>query len=98
MTINTYVRGTVVVLTGAFLAPSTFSGLTPSPLVCRVTDPTGEETDITTGFGNPAPGIYTAEIEAQIVGTWTYRWRATGAVTGACEGSFVVVPTAYSLD
>jgi len=45
---------------------------------------------------NPAPGTYTASIDVDLAGIWSYKWSATGAVVDVETGTFRVVPATTS--
>jgi hypothetical protein len=87
---STYAPGQTVVLSATFLNAATGAPITPSALELRVLDPTGNETDYTTGFANPSIGLYTYNLIVRFSGTWFYRWVATGTYYAAGEGSFIV--------
>jgi hypothetical protein len=94
-TTNSYVVGKTAVLTGTFQNPATLAGLTPTTMTLRILDPAGIETDMTSGFSNPAPGIYTALFVVRLVGLHSYRFEVTAPFYDACQNVFVGLPSAF---
>ena len=94
-----YVRGQTVTETGTFQDPVSNAGVAVTSLKLRIIDPTGaERSPVTTGFGNPAPGVYTSLVVAALAGQWKCRWEASGSVGGACEDTFLVATSAFAPD
>lgn len=61
-------------------------------VVLTVTDPTGVTS--TPAVTNPATGSYTADVDLDQAGRWTYRWVSTGAVVAAQTDVLNVVASA----
>lgn len=55
-----------------------------------VTKPDGTAVNPAPTISNPSTGAYTAVVAPDQVGTWLYRWTATGAATTAEDGQFFV--------
>lgn len=66
----------------------------PTVVTCQVKTPTNVATIFTFGVDAELTkitlGKFKLEIPVPIVGTWTFRWKGTGAVTAADEEKFVV--------
>jgi hypothetical protein len=93
---TSYTPGQVALIQGIFKDPVTDAGLVASSIKLRITDPTGAETDVTNGFGNPDAGIYTWTVLVTTPGTWNYRWEVTAPFQAAAEGWFFVKTTTFS--
>lgn len=89
---NVYQPGNTVQLYVSFaLATGSGNPVDPTAVVCRVTDPTGVETDYSGGSITKASvGNYNFSFAVYTSGVWKYRWEGTGSVVAAQEGAFKV--------
>ena len=88
-----YTIGQTAVISGTFLNPNTFMGLTLDDLELRIQPPApASEIDISgiSSFGNPWPGVYTYDQFLNVAGIWRYRWVSSGSYAAASEGSLTV--------
>ena len=92
-TLSTYDKGDLVRVTGTF-TDSAGSATDPSVVICQYVDPSGNtvsKTYITDAeVVKDSTGVYHLDIDADEVGSWHYRWYATGTGQSAGENSFNV--------
>jgi hypothetical protein len=60
----------------------------PTAVTLTVKNPAGVAT--TPALTNPSAGVYYADVDANVVGTWCFRFRSTGSGQAAAEGRFYV--------
>ena len=69
----------------------------PTTVVLRYKNPAGTPTTWTFGVDSQvvknSVGNYRADINANVGGTWYFRWEGTGAAQGVAQDSFVVTAT-----
>ena len=87
---NIYTASTLIQLTGSFVSTATGSAVVPSTVVCRVTDPTGLITDISSTVTNPSTGVYNATYTPLLLGMYQYEFIGSGSVQVAHAGQFLV--------
>ena len=94
---NIYDVGDKPIVSAEFSKVDVASGIStpinPTSVSVKLRSPTGVETTYSSGFENPSAGKYFFECPMLVLGdegSWLYRWVATGAVTAAEEGRFVV--------
>jgi hypothetical protein len=66
----------------------------PTTTILKVENPSGSETTYTDAVKD-AVGKYHRDILVPTVGTWYYRWEATGTFQQVDEGDFVVDRSAF---
>lgn len=94
MTINTYVVGTVVRLSAAFVSGTV--AIDPTTITLLIEDPLRVSTSYSgAAITRDAAGVYHCDYTTTAEGRHRYRWIGTGSVS-AGEGQFDVV-TALSL-
>lgn len=70
----------------------------PTTIQLQTEDPSGNEDSYTFAGGTvtkDGTGIYYRDVTLDEAGTWTYRWKGTGAVIAAWEASFDVQTTKF---
>ncbi len=95
---NTYVKGTDVTVSAVFKNAAGVAA-DPTAVFFSVKDPEGTETDYTYGVGiaivKDSTGNYHINVDANMPGTWHYRFYSTGTVKAADEGAFTVSPSNF---
>jgi uncharacterized protein YfaS (alpha-2-macroglobulin family) len=97
-TINEYALGTNVTVSAIF---KTALGVAadPTAVFFSVKDPEGTQSDLTYGDDvevvKDSTGHYHVDVDANIAGTWLYRFFSTGTGKAAAEGSFTVSPSNF---
>jgi len=93
MSVNTYQKGDDIDCFADFRsAAGTY--MDPAAVYCKVQDPDGTETTYT--YGESAnlvrldTGKYRCRVDANMSGTWFYKWYSTGTGKAAGESEFVV--------
>ncbi len=96
---NEYSLGTDVICSAAF---ANVAGVAadPTAVFFSVKDPEGTQTNYTYGIGGvivkDSTGNYHANVDANHVGTWHYRFYSTGTGKASDEGSFKVIESNFS--
>lgn len=89
-----YDIGDLVALSATFTATDGVTPVDPATLTCAVTDPTGAVTTYTygssPGFTKASTGVYALQVDAEVAGSWLYRFLGTGTYQAAVEGTFLV--------
>ena len=92
-TTNEYALGTNVTVSAIFKNASGVAA-DPTNVFFSFKDPEGAQTDLTYGVDvevvKDSVGNYHADIDADMPGTWHYRFYATGTGKASDEGSFTV--------
>ena len=96
MTINSYDKGDMVRIDGAFTDEND-APVDPQAVLFSSRNPAGTSVTLTYGVDadlvRDATGIYHVDINASLSGMWFYRWHSTGSGQAADEGQFFVKPT-----
>lgn len=91
---NSYTVGTLVTLQAAFVnsggVPSD-----PSSVTCRVQNPDGSITDLTTSVVRVSAGVYTAAFLTAMYGIHQYEFIGGGVVVAANVNKFFVNETTF---
>lgn len=91
---NVYTIGALVTLSASFSEVVGGAPLDPDDVFLDVTNPSNVTTTYEYGVDpeivNDAEGEYHADISADAVGTWTYRWYSTGEGQAAKRKTFEV--------
>ena len=99
MTLNLHKRGQIVRISGVF-EDSAGIDADPTTVTLKVQDPSGNEDTYVYG-GSPdvifksSVGNYYADITADEVGDWFYRWIGAGGPEGVDEEQFMVEPSQF---
>lgn len=87
-----YIQGSLIRVSAVFLVNS--APTDPTTIVLKFKNPTGTITTWTFGTDNQVVkeslGTYRADINANVGGTWLFRWEGTGAAQAADQGTFDV--------
>ena len=90
---NQYSKGDLVRCSASF-ADSAGTATNPSAVIFQVRNPAGTTTSYTYGTDaevvRPSTGSYYVDVNANLVGTWHYRFYSTGTGQAADEASFRV--------
>ena len=98
MSVNTYQLGDLVRCSGPFTNASD-AAIDPSEVYFQVKNPSNQTT--TYHYGQHAQlvkdstGNYHVDIDADLCGTWYYRFYSTGTGQAADENSFIVENTQF---
>jgi hypothetical protein len=96
--VNTYDKGDLIRLTGVF-QDSAGADQDPDVVVCKVKTPTGTVTTYTYGTDaeliKESTGNYYLDFNADVSGTYFYRFHSTGNGKAAGENSFEVVASNF---
>lgn len=98
MAVNKYDYGDLIRVTGTFTDED---GVATDPAVVKLTyqNPAGTETTVTypdAAITKSGTGVYYADIDANAVGAWSYRWWSTGSGQASGEKVFVVNKSEFS--
>jgi len=88
-----YNIGDVALLSCEFKNPRRGTRVDPTDVFCKIRKPGQDPLDIP--VSRTAPGIYEAEIDLDVSGTWHYRFAGTGAYQAADEDEFKVQADAF---
>jgi hypothetical protein len=72
-----------------------FAGNVADPTVVTLSLQDPNDDIVTPSVVQESTGIYYADYEPTVVGTWKYRWVATGTITAAVQGEFSIT---YNFD
>jgi hypothetical protein len=90
---HVYAKDSLVRISSEFTVSGTDTD--PTTVKCFYKDPSGVITTLTYGVDNTlikdSTGKYHVDIFAQAVGTWWYRFEATGSMIAANEDEFVIL-------
>jgi hypothetical protein len=96
MSCNTHDLGDLIRLTSAFHDADTGTDMDPEIVSVTIRDPDGNTQTLTYGTDaaviNSSTGHYYTDVDANVVGTWYYRWFSTGSGQAAEEQRFLVRP------
>lgn len=92
---NTYTANTLIALTGMFTQTANGNAIAPTSVICRITDPSGTVTDLSTSLTNPLTGIYTANYLASLVGIYTYEFIGTGSAQVSGLSQFFIAKATF---
>lgn len=89
-----YIIGTTVQLIATFSAAVAGTLNDPTSVVLKIQPPTGGLVTYTYGVSaqliRVETGVYSANVDLTIAGTWTWRWEGLGTVDSIEEGTLVV--------
>lgn len=93
MSVNTYQLGDLVRCSGPF-TNAAGTAIDPTAVLFEVKDPAGTLTTYTYGTDaelvRDSAGNYHVDVDANLPGTWYYRFYSTGTGQAADEASFIV--------
>lgn len=100
MSLNSYDKGTVVRVSGAF-ADITGAAVDPSTVAFKFSSPASSAiTTYTYGVDaalkKASTGNFYVDIAASVAGAWSYRWESTGTAQAAFDGEFLVADSALA--
>jgi hypothetical protein len=88
---NTYDVGDLIRCTGTF-TNAAGTAIDPATVYFKYKDPGGTKTTLTYGVDaavvKSSTGVYYVDVNVDEVGTWYYRWQATGTGQSAGESYF----------
>ena len=86
---GSYVPGEVIRISGQFRVGTTLTD--PGVVTLRITKADGTESVLVSpAVINDGVGLYHADVDADTLGVWTYRWEGTAPAKGATEGDLSV--------
>jgi hypothetical protein len=88
---NSYDQGDRVRLRAQFVRDGV--NVAPGSVILKVKNPAGVETQPV--LTNPSSGVYVAEVDVDLAGTWTYGFFSDGANKGAAEKAFFVKDSSF---
>lgn len=95
MGITVYERDDVVRLRATFLSYAR-EFTDPSAITLSVKDPNATTVHYYYASGTvtrDGTGIYHVDVNFNVTGRWTYRWRGSGTIAGATEDTYVDIRT-----
>ena len=93
ITYTTYIIGSLVRVTATFTVVASGAAYDPTAVGVTIRNPLGVENTYTYALGQvkkSSTGVYYYDVDASVVGHWSYYWYGTGTGQAAENGGFEV--------